>query len=179
MAELLGDPKDVEVLRSVGLAEGRKEREGIVLEVTPPTAPDALGAWWVTVMDPAALEKARATQEELDRITATREEMERLEKEAREAEKQKREEARKKEEAAKKTDPAPKPETPPLATPSATDDDWEDLVLWRYYNGAWIRPPRRPLPKPGGEVKPAPRYYAPGYSRPSGGYRAGARLGRR
>jgi hypothetical protein len=176
MAELLGDPKDAETLRSIGLAEGKKPREGFVFEVTPPSAPDASGAWWVTVSDSAALEKARATQEEIDRITATREEMERLEREAKEAEKKRREEeAAKKKAEPKKPDPAPRPDDPkpPAATSGGDDDDWEDVALWTYSNGAWIRRPRLP----GADTKPAnpPRYYTPGYSRPSGGYRAGPR----
>lgn len=35
------------------------------LEITPPSAPDSYGGWWVSIYNEAALEKARASAEEL------------------------------------------------------------------------------------------------------------------
>lgn len=184
LSALLGDPKDADALKGLGLAPGRTEREGLVLEVTPETAEDAFDGWWVSVYDTKAIEKARASQEELDRITATREEMERqaaeakaeedkrraaekaLKAEERAAAKQAEAEARKAQEAARAAAAA-------AGQPYTTnEDDWVvGWGVWRGYNQAHIRrPPVRPVAKP-------PRYYAPGYSRGSGGYRAGPRVG--
>lgn len=190
IVELLSDPKDVEVVKGLGLTAMKKEQNGFAYEITPETAPDAFGGWWVSVYDLAAIEKARATQEELDRITATREEMERLEKEAKEEDrKQKDAEAKakailKKEEAdAKAEERRRQAEEAARANAQEPTSDYNNgyygdawlggTLVWRNWNSGGIRPPRpRPTPH-------KPRYYTPGYSRAGGGYRAGPRMGGR
>lgn len=48
------------------LAEGKREEvEGLALEITPPTAADAFGAWWVTASHPIGIAGAKATVGEL------------------------------------------------------------------------------------------------------------------
>lgn len=190
VAELLGDEKDRAILKALPLAGGKQQREGFTFEITPETAPDAYGGWWVSVWEDAGVEKARANQEELDRITATREEMEALAKQAKEEDakrkadlKKAEAEARKAEADARKAEAQAKGEPyveppPAVQDPYYTDDDWVvGTYLWRNYNPGHVRPPRpvRPdRPKP----TPQPRYYRPGYSKPaSGGYRGGARVG--
>jgi hypothetical protein len=69
MTGLLGDPKDAETLRSLNLAKDKKEREGMTFEVTPETAEDSYGGWWVSVYDVKELDAARATEEEIKKIT--------------------------------------------------------------------------------------------------------------
>jgi hypothetical protein len=183
LAELLGEAKDREVVKALPMAGGKQQREGFTFEITPETAPDAYGGWWVTVWEDAAIEKARATQEEMDRITSTRKELEELARIAKEEDakrkadlKKAEAEARKAEaearkEAAKPGEPVTEP--PPPTYSGYTEDDWVvGTYLWRNYHPGQIRPPRPNRPRP------EPRYYRPGYSRPAGGgYRGGARGG--
>jgi hypothetical protein len=61
IAALLVNPKDAEVVKGLGLTETKKDREGMVFEITPDTAPDAYGGWWVSVYDTAMIEKACAS----------------------------------------------------------------------------------------------------------------------
>jgi hypothetical protein len=194
VAKLLGDEKDRAVLTALPRAGGKQQREGFTFEITPETAPDAQGGWWVTAWDDAGIAKARATQEELDRITATREEMEALAKKAKEEDakrkadlKKAEAEARKAEAEARKAAGQPQETINPIPGGDAgsssgyTEDDWVvGTYLWRGYYPGHVRPPRpvrpdvRPKPTPH-----TPRYYRPGYSRAGGGYRGGARGGRR
>ena len=194
LAGLLGDPKDVEALRGLGLTPKKTEREGLILEVTPETAEDAFGAWWVSAYLSKEIEEARATQEELDQITATREEMERLAEEAKAEEKRRRDEekALKAEERAAaekaRAEARKKAEEEARAAAAAAgqpyteqpyysgDDHWAvGWGLWRGYRPGQVRPPLPP--KPTHPIAKPPRYYAPGYSRSKGGYRAGPRVG--
>jgi len=189
IAQLLIHPKDAEVVKGLGLTETKKERDGMVFEITPDTAPDAFGGWWVSVYDTAMIEKARATQEELDKITATKEEMERLSQQAKEEErKQKDAEAKaksilkKEEDAAKAEERRRQQEEAAAAAQNGTSgsstsdyygDYWAGWYTWRNWRPGQIRPPRP-------RVTPyTPRYYTPGYSRAGGGYRAGPRVGGR
>jgi hypothetical protein len=188
IAELMGDPKDAEVAKSLGLAAVKKDRAGFTFEITPETAPDAFGGWWVSVYDTAAIEKARASQEELDKITATREEMDRLQNEAKEEER-KRKDAEAKAKADAKKDAADakaeerRRQQEQAAAQAAAQggtstyengyygDEWlAGTLVWRNWNHNGIRPVR---PGP----RPTPRYYSPGYSRAGGSYRAGPRVG--
>jgi hypothetical protein len=75
MTALLGRPGDAEALASLHLTPGKKELEGLVFEITPETAEDAYGGWWITVYDPKLLDEARASDEELKKITLTEEEL--------------------------------------------------------------------------------------------------------
>jgi hypothetical protein len=190
LCELLGDEKDRALVKGLALAGGKQQREGFTFEITPETAPDAYGGWWVTAWEDAAIEKARANQEEIDRITATREEMEALAKQAKEedakrkadlkkaeAEARKAEAEARKAEAAAKGEPYVEPPPQQYTDSGYTDDDWVvGTYLWRNYHPGQVRPPRptRPIAKPN-----PPRYYRPGYSRPAGGggYKGGARGG--
>jgi hypothetical protein len=190
LAELLGDEKDRAVLKAIPLAGGKQEREGFTFEVTPETAPDAYGGWWVSVWENAATEKARANQEEIDAMTATREEMEALAKQAKEedakrkadlkkaeAERRKAEQDARKAEAAAKGEPYVEPPAEQYTDSGYTEDDWVvGTYLWRNYHPGTVRPPR-PV-KPTNPIVKPPRYYRPGYSRPAGGgYKGGARGG--
>ena len=60
LAALLPDPEDRRVVQALDLAKDRRTRAGLVFEVTPETAPDAAGAWWVSVYHPAGLDAVRA-----------------------------------------------------------------------------------------------------------------------
>jgi len=190
IAELMGNPKDAEVLKTIGLTQTKKEREGFVFEITPETAPDAFEGWWISVYDTAAIETARATQEEMDKITATREEMERLEKEAKEEDRKRKDaEAKAKSEAKKeaadaKAEERKRREEEAARANAQSDtssydngyygDEWlGGTLVWRNWNRNGIR---RPIVRP---TPHTPRYYTPGYSRAGGSYRGGPRMGGR
>jgi hypothetical protein len=100
---LLSDPKDVAALRSLNLKPGKTERDGLTFEVTPETAEDAYDGWWISVYNVKLLDEARATEEELRRISVTEAELER-EEEA-ERERAKKELAERKGDEKKKAEP--------------------------------------------------------------------------
>jgi hypothetical protein len=79
MTALLGNPRDAEALASLHLSPGKTELGGLVFEITPETAEDSYGGWWITVYDPTLLAEARASDEELKKITLTEEELAREE----------------------------------------------------------------------------------------------------
>jgi hypothetical protein len=103
---LLADPKDAAALRSLDLKPGKIEREGLTFEVTPETAEDAYGGWWISVYSPKLLDEARATDEELRKLTVNEEELEKEEQTERErAKKELAEHKEKKKAEPKKAEP--------------------------------------------------------------------------
>jgi hypothetical protein len=79
LAALLKDPEDRVLLKSLRLTKDVKHRAGLTFEVspetaevTPETAADAYGGWWVSVYDVVALEKSQASESELQAITIRR-----------------------------------------------------------------------------------------------------------
>jgi hypothetical protein len=75
MGEVLLDQKDKAVLRTLKLAKDLKKQGDLTFEITPETDEDAYGAWWVSVYNEKALDRARATDKELKAITITKEEV--------------------------------------------------------------------------------------------------------
>jgi hypothetical protein len=72
MMAVVREKEDKEVLKSLDLDESKKERDGLTFEVTPTTADDAYGGWWISVYDASELENSRATAAERRAITVTR-----------------------------------------------------------------------------------------------------------
>jgi len=72
VASLLDDPADRALLASLKPEIDKKVRNGITYEITPPTAEDAYGGWWISVYSEPLLDRSRATPEELAAITSTR-----------------------------------------------------------------------------------------------------------
>jgi len=68
-------PHDQAILESLNLEKDVKVVIGLTFEVTPETAEDAYGGWWISVYDTAALERSRATAADLKRIAASRDEV--------------------------------------------------------------------------------------------------------
>lgn len=75
MARLLGDEKDVEALRALKRTRDKKVREGLTLEVTPETAPDAYGGWWISVYDASLLEEQRVDPKEVGKVAEKRQDL--------------------------------------------------------------------------------------------------------
>jgi len=69
MAAVLTDPGDRYLLRSLKLTIDSVKRGNLTFEITPETADDAYGGWWVSVYNTKALDKARASAKELAAIT--------------------------------------------------------------------------------------------------------------
>ncbi len=67
-----------EFTESFNLDADKKRLGSIDYEVTPPTAPDAYGAWWISAYDMTRLESARLADTELNEITVKRAEIARL-----------------------------------------------------------------------------------------------------
>ncbi len=163
MLGLLREAKDQEFLKALSLKVDKKDREGITFEITPETAEDAYEGWWISVYDAAAIEKERATAEELAELAATREE---LEKEA--ADRKKADaEARRKADEEKKRLAKEREKNPTAKAAPAHDDDlvnryrWEqrDLELGRRWalNKVTTKYWRRGYFKVGGKFKPVIR----------------------
>jgi hypothetical protein len=70
--KLLNDPADRDTLKSENLDEAKVERAGMTFEVTPSTAEDAYGGWWISVYDTKVVDQQRATEKELAQITVER-----------------------------------------------------------------------------------------------------------
>jgi len=145
MASLLGYPGDAEVLRSLNPARDKKEREGLTFEVTPETAEDAYGGWWVSVYDVKELDAARATEEELKQITVDEEDLKKEE-----------------EEEKKKAPPRTEPRKPAPTTTKARPQ--EVIYIWRAPDLKHARPVPR-VQKHGGR-----RVYIRGIHRKGGVY---------
>lgn len=76
---LLGDKPDQALLKTLNLGIDKQVREGLTFEVTPETAEDAYGGWWISVYDEKLLDSQRATEEEIRRITESRDTIQKAE----------------------------------------------------------------------------------------------------
>ena len=74
---ILNEPQDRLVVESLNLRQDVRTRAGLTFEVTPVTADDAYGGWWISVYDAQALEQSRASPQELDAITERKDEIRR------------------------------------------------------------------------------------------------------
>lgn len=70
LASVLGDKVDIAILRALDLKSDIATRKELTIEITPETATDAYGGWWVSVYDEKQLDAARASDKELKEITA-------------------------------------------------------------------------------------------------------------
>ena len=71
MARLLQQAADRELLHGLALTQDQIERAGLTFEITPPTADDAFGGWWISIYDKNAIDKARASDAELERLVVS------------------------------------------------------------------------------------------------------------
>jgi hypothetical protein len=72
LSQMLSDPKDVETLRSLDFKkdQDKKERAGLVFEIEREADADGNDTWWLSVVDAAALDKARLSDKEIEAMTA-------------------------------------------------------------------------------------------------------------
>ena len=142
VAAVLGDPIDAQMLRLLDRKQDLVVRKGLSIEITPETAEDAYGGWWVSVYDEEALEKVRASQKEIEQIS-----VERVARQTRAT-------------PPKGKRLAPEP-APALASARSSDDD---LLGWSLTDMEYSRPPKVLSGGGGGRV------YVRGYHRKDGTY---------
>ncbi|MES3030965.1 MAG: hypothetical protein V4697_00970 [Patescibacteria group bacterium] len=68
---LLLDSADKSALRGLDWQADVKVWKDFTFEVTPPTAPDAYGGWWMSIYSTAQLDTSRASDAELKQITTS------------------------------------------------------------------------------------------------------------
>ncbi len=69
ITRVLSKDGDRRTLNMLKLEEDVQKTEGLTFEITPPTAEDSYGGWWVSVYDEEELDRSRATTDELAKIT--------------------------------------------------------------------------------------------------------------
>lgn len=69
---ILNDSAAEAFLKSLKPEGDKKVRGGITYEITPPTAEDAYGGWWISLYSEALLDKSRASDAEMAKITTSR-----------------------------------------------------------------------------------------------------------
>jgi hypothetical protein len=68
-ASLMGDATRREIVLAMKREQDLIVSERLTFEITPPTATDAYGGWWISIYNESALEKMRARRDELEEIT--------------------------------------------------------------------------------------------------------------
>jgi hypothetical protein len=69
LAGILTNRKEVGALYSLDEKGGQIQVGNFIFKVTPPEAPEAYGGWWLSIYDPARLEKARIPEPEYRKRT--------------------------------------------------------------------------------------------------------------
>lgn len=69
MSKVLSNAQDRALLAHLDLTKDLKSQDGLTFEITPSTAADANGGWWISVYDPTAVQSARASPHEMRVIT--------------------------------------------------------------------------------------------------------------
>ena len=72
ISTVLGRPADREILKSLDLQKDIKASDGLTFEVTPSSAEDSYGGWWISVYSEQQLNQARASDDEMKDISVTK-----------------------------------------------------------------------------------------------------------
>jgi hypothetical protein len=72
ISALLNSPEDKKAVQQLTLEKPLTNRGGLTFEITPPTAVDAYGGWWISVYSPTLMNLARASDAELKEISASK-----------------------------------------------------------------------------------------------------------
>jgi len=75
---ILNDSASIAFLKALKPEGDKKVRNGITYEITPPTAEDAYGGWWISLYSEALLDKSRASDAEMAKITTSRKDVKSL-----------------------------------------------------------------------------------------------------
>lgn len=69
LAGFLNSREEVAALYAIGLEEGIRDTKHLTIEVTPKDAPDAYGAWWVSLFNRKALDRVRLSDRAYAKLT--------------------------------------------------------------------------------------------------------------
>ena len=69
MAGFLSSREEVGAIYAIPFSGGTKAVGPICLQITPASAPDAYGAWWIQLYNPKKLESSRLSDADYDRLT--------------------------------------------------------------------------------------------------------------
>ena len=69
LAGILSSRDEVAALYSLDEKGGKSQVGKFTFEVTPPTAPDAYGGWWLSIYDPKRLDGARVSDNQYAKVT--------------------------------------------------------------------------------------------------------------
>lgn len=72
ITSVLSNESDRKIIGALDLSQDVITRNGLTFEITPETAEDAYGGWWVSVYDEGSLDKARASDKEVQDISVAR-----------------------------------------------------------------------------------------------------------
>jgi hypothetical protein len=72
ISRLLSQAADREIVQGLVLDKDLRTRDGLTFEITPPFAEDAYRGWWVSAYSERAFNDARASEEDLKRITVSK-----------------------------------------------------------------------------------------------------------
>ncbi|MBV8880347.1 MAG: hypothetical protein JO332_10305 [Planctomycetaceae bacterium] len=72
ISQLLPDMADRNALMGMNLERSSLTRGSLTFEITPATAEDAYGGWWISIYDVRQIDQQRATPKELAQITVDR-----------------------------------------------------------------------------------------------------------
>lgn len=72
VTSLLSNADDKSTARKLKSDQDLVSRDGLTFEITPPTAEDSYGGWWISVYSAAGLDSVRASDNELKSITVPR-----------------------------------------------------------------------------------------------------------
>jgi hypothetical protein len=75
VGSVLTDPADRTLLSALNATRDSVVHDGLTVEVTPETADDSYGGWWVSAYLVSALDQARASDAELNQIAVQRDEV--------------------------------------------------------------------------------------------------------
>ncbi|HLY10258.1 MAG TPA: hypothetical protein VKW04_13205 [Planctomycetota bacterium] len=78
VSAILNDSGATAFLKSLKPEGDKKVRGGVTYEITPPTAEDAYGGWWISIYSEPLLDKSRASAEEMATITTTRKDVKKV-----------------------------------------------------------------------------------------------------
>jgi hypothetical protein len=67
---------DANAVRTIGMEKKLIVVDGLTIEITPPTDPDAYGGWWISVYLADLVDRSRATAQEMQYLTIAKEEIE-------------------------------------------------------------------------------------------------------
>lgn len=74
IASVVGQIQDRNIIGGLNPLKDLQKREGFTFEITPPSAEDSYGGWWLSIYSEQQLDLARASADEIRRISLSKDE---------------------------------------------------------------------------------------------------------